>query len=102
MAQTERQSQALGVRRTTRVHAVCDRLGRPIALALTAGSTSDIRTAPPLITAAGRMTHLAADPGCESNSLRRGPKAAGTEAIIIPGARNRQWPVQHDRTRFCF
>jgi hypothetical protein len=51
-------AQAIGVSRggrTTKIHAICDLLGRPVALKLTPGNTSDIRAADDLMDAAIRF-----------------------------------------------
>ncbi len=76
-------AQAIGISRggrTTKIHAVCDLLGRPLALALTPGNTSDIKVASALIAAAGRLKRLIADRGYDANNLRRELKAAGHQA----------------------
>jgi IS5 family transposase len=72
----------------------------PIALPLTPGNTSDIKAAPTLIAAAGRLKRFIADGGYEANGLRRELKAAGTKPII-PGRRNRERPIQHNETRYA-
>ena len=56
-------AQAIGVSRggqTSKIHAVCDLLDRPVALALTAGHVSDIRAAELLTAEAIRFRRLVA------------------------------------------
>jgi transposase len=99
VAQRGAKAQAIGVSRggrTTKIHAVCDLLGQPLAL----GNTSDIKTTPVLITMAGQLKRLIADRGHDANGLRHHLKAAGTKPII-PGRRNRKRPIRHDHARYA-
>lgn len=64
------QVQAIGVSRgeqTIRMNAVCDLLGRPVALALTPGNRSDGRAVEALIDATYRFKRLAADRAYDSD-----------------------------------
>jgi transposase len=67
--------QAMGPSRgglTTKIHAVVDRLGRPIKLVLTAGNVADSIAAPALFPAVDRVrcSTLVADKGYDSDGLR--------------------------------
>jgi transposase len=68
--------------RTTKIHAVVDGLGRPIAIEVTAGQLGDIRAALPLLTAlpAGRL--CACDAAYDSDGLRRFLTERGTMPVI--------------------
>jgi transposase len=56
--------------RTTIIHAICDVLGRPIALRLTPGNTSGIRAADESVEEATRFKHLVADRGYDATRFR--------------------------------
>ena len=72
--------------------AVCELLGRPIGSTLRPANTSDIKAAPALIGAAGRLKRLMADRGYDASSLRRDFKAVARRPIIL-GRRNRKRPI---------
>ncbi|SEM47357.1 Transposase DDE domain-containing protein [Bosea lupini] len=74
-------AQAIGVSRggqTTKIHAVCDLLGRPVALTLTPGNTSDIKAAELLKEHVTGFRRLVADRGYDANQYRGFLKQAGT------------------------
>lgn len=74
-------AQAIGVSRggqTTKIHAVCDLLGRPVALTLTPGNTSDIKAAELLKEHVTGFRRLVADRGYDANQFRGFLKQAGT------------------------
>lgn len=95
-------AQAIGVSRggrTTKIHAICDLLGRPVALRLTPGNTSDIKAAGELVEDATRFKRLVADRGYDANHFRDTLKGAGTKPVI-PGRINRKRPIRYDRRRY--
>jgi transposase len=81
--------------RGTKLHAVCDGLGYPLAVALTAAQESDVAQAAGLLEgrAAGQVV---ADRGYDSDPLRETIKARGAEPVI-PGRKHRTVPVEFDR-----
>lgn len=63
-------AQAIGLSRggqPTKIHAICDLLGQPVALALTPGKTSDIKAAGMLMAEVTRFRRLVADRGYDAN-----------------------------------
>jgi transposase len=95
-------TQAIGVSRggqTTKIHAVCDLLGRPVALTLTPGNTSDIKAAELLKDHVTRFRRLVADRGYDANKFRKDLKEAGT-IPVIPGRSNRKRRIRHDERRY--
>ena len=96
------QAQAIGVSRggqTTKIHAVCDLLGRPVALALTPGNRSDVRAAEALIDATRRFKKLVADRGYDFDRFRRSLRQGGTKPVI-PGRIHRKRKIKHDKRRY--
>ncbi|MER8824832.1 IS5 family transposase [Mesorhizobium sp. M0991] len=77
---------------TTKIHALVDAQGRPIRLALTAGQTSDIASAPELIADLPEGAMLLADKGYDANALRAAVKDRKAWANIPPKA-NRKDPI---------
>ncbi len=95
-------AQAIGVSRggqTTKIHAICDLLGRPVALTLTPGNTSDIKAAELLKTQVSRFRRLIADRGYDADSFREALKDAGTVSVI-PGRSNRKRRIRYDERRY--
>lgn len=95
-------AQAIGLSRggqTTKIHAVCDLLGRPVALALTPGNTSDIKAAELLKECVTRFRRLVADRGYDADSFRKTLSEAGTTPVI-PGRINRKKRIRHDKKRY--
>lgn len=78
---------------------MCDLLGRPVALALTAGHVSDIRAAELLTREATRFRRLVADKGYDADRFRKTLREAGTTPII-PGRSNRKRRIRHDKRRY--
>lgn len=102
MAAKGGKAQAIGVSRgaqTTKIHAVCDLLGRPVALMLTPGNTSDIRAADLMQEHFKRFRHLVADKGYDADRFRRALRDAGTMPVI-PGRSNRKRRIRHDERRY--
>ncbi len=84
--------------RTTKVHALTDTIGRPLALALTAGNVSDITAAPALLDRAANARHVLGDKGYDADSLRLALRRAGT-VPVIPGRINRKRRIVYDKSR---
>jgi transposase len=76
--------------RTTKIHALTDGAGRPLAFMLTGGNAADCRAGEDLLDRlpAARIVH--ADRAYDSNSIRRKIEAAGAMPNIPPKA-NRIW-----------
>ena len=94
------QAQAIGLSRggqTSKIHAVCDLLGRPVAL--TSGDRSAVRAAEWLIEVSRRFKKLAADRAYDSDRSRRSLREAGTKPII-PGRVHRKRKIKHDKGRY--
>ena len=72
---------------TTKIHALVDANGLPIALKLTAGQAHDGRSATDMLTVIGPNQILLGDRAYDSNALRDALKAQGAWANIKPLAR---------------
>ena len=74
-------------------------IGRPFALALTAGNVADVRAVPDLLPRLGGARYLIADKGYDADSLRR---LLRDQAIVpvIPGRSSRKRAVRHDQRRY--
>jgi hypothetical protein len=57
--------------RTSKIHALADDRGRPVAFALTPGNVGDITMAAPLLGAVARPKRLLADKAYNADSLRK-------------------------------
>ena len=68
--------------RTTKIHAIVDARGRPIALDVTPGHRGDVRVAAALISAVPPGGCLAADTAYDSDALRRFLLERGTVPVI--------------------
>ncbi|WGR96047.1 IS5 family transposase [Bradyrhizobium sp. ISRA435] len=68
--------------RTTKIHAVCDSLGRAIALEVTPGQRGDIRAALPLLSSLPPPRCCAADTAYDANELRQFLIERGTTPVI--------------------
>jgi transposase len=68
--------------RTTKIHAVVDASGRPIAIEVTPGHLGDVRVAAALINAVPRGCRLAADAAYDSDALRLFLLERGTVPVI--------------------
>jgi transposase len=79
--------------RNSKVHAICDALGRPHVLMITPGNVHDMRVAKQCIAAMPPSAELVGDKGYCSNDLRTWLTERGTQAII-PNKRNRR--VHHE------
>ena len=80
---------------TTKIHALVDALGRPIALKLTEGQAHDGRSADDMLTSLGDGDILLADRAYDSDRLRQDMTDRGAWANI------RAMPHRKDPTMFC-
>ena len=80
----------------TKLHAVCDGVGRPLLLLLTRGQMSDHTGAKLLIDALPPARELVADCGYDSDRFRAALEARGIRPCIPP-RRNRKHPRPWDR-----
>jgi transposase len=79
------QAQAIGRsrgRRSTKIHAIVDARGRPIAIEVTPGHLGDVRVAAALIIGVPAGGCLAADAAYDSDGLRRFLLQRGTVPVI--------------------
>jgi transposase len=83
----------------SKLHAVTDGDGRPIALLLTEGQMSDHTGAKLLYPALPEAKLLIADKGYDSDEFRAALKARGI-AACIPPKRNRRMPSAFDKTLY--
>ena len=79
---------------TTKIHAVVDALGNPVALSLTPGQAADITEAEPLLERL-KPEALLADKGYDSDALVETLKERGIEPVI-PSKANRKMPRETD------
>lgn len=79
---------------TTKIHLLCDALGRPLRLLLTPGQAAEIKSASVLLEGV-RAKGAIADRAYDANPLRTLLAAMGMEAVI-PSKRNRKVPIAHD------
>lgn len=97
-------AQAIGISRggqTTKVHALTDTLGRPVALHVTAGNVSDITMAETLLAEVDDCRYVLADKGYDSDKLRAKIKEKGANPVI-PGRKSRKNPIRFDKLRYKF
>ena len=80
---------------TTKIHLLCDALGRPLRFILTAGQKADCRSAEDLL-AGQRAGAVIADKGYDTNAVRAFIAAARMQAVI-PSCSNRTEPIPCDR-----
>jgi transposase len=79
---------------TTKIHMLCDALGRPLRFLITPGQASDITAAPALLEGQEAGAVLA-DKAYDSNDLRQCIADMKAEAVI-PSKRNRKIAIPHD------
>jgi transposase len=92
------QSQAIGRSRggpTTKIHALCDQLGRLYALMLTGGQVHDIWGARGLLACVATPARFLGDKAYDADDIRDYLAADGSEAVI-PSKANRKKPKPHD------
>ncbi|WP_394886139.1 IS5 family transposase [Mesorhizobium sp. AaZ16] len=86
--------------RTSKIHALADDRGRPVAFALTPGNIADITMAIPLIGMVAKPKRLLADKAYDADSLRNWLKRARIKAIIpSTAARRTPYPLDHKAYR---
>jgi len=79
---------------TTKIHMLCDMLGRPLRFLITPGQANDITAAPALLKGQEAGAVLA-DKAYDSNDLRQ--RIADMKAkAVIPSKRNRKIAIPHD------
>ncbi|WP_408901882.1 IS5 family transposase [Plastoroseomonas hellenica] len=86
-------AQALGISRggrTTKIHALSDGQGRPLAFALTAGQAADCRAAETLLQRLAPSTLVMADRAYDTNAVRQQIEQQGA-VPNIPPKRTRRW-----------
>ena len=81
---------------TSKLHAVCDGLGRPLILLLSEGQMSDFKGAKAILPALPKAKELLADKGYDANWFR---EALAIRKIIacIPSKSNRKIAIPHDQ-----
>ncbi|MDI6029569.1 IS5 family transposase, partial [Corticibacterium sp. UT-5YL-CI-8] len=95
-------TQAIGTSRggrTSKIHALADDRGRPVAFALTPGNVADISMAVPLLKVASPTKRLLADKAYDADSLRLWLKGAKIKAVI-PSSATRRTPYPLDRKAY--
>jgi transposase len=81
--------------RTSKIHALADDRGRPVAFALTPGNVADITMAAPLLGAVARPKRLLADKAYDADSLRKWLKQRKVKAVV-PSTASRRTPYPLD------
>lgn len=97
-AKKKTQDQAIGVSRggrSSKIHLATDLLGRPIAIHLTAGQHSDIKSVDALLATIGSCKRFLADRAYDADALRKKLRDNGTKPVI-PGKKNRKVKIRHD------
>jgi len=85
--------------RTTKIHALTDDRGRPLAFQLTPGNTHDLDGARALLAIVPCPSRLLADRAYDARSLRDWLAQRGTEAVIPPNP-TRKHPHAYDATAY--
>lgn len=85
--------------RTSKIHALADHLGRPVAFTLTPGNIADISVAKDLLDTLTPPKRLLADKAYDADSLRTWLKARRTQAVI-PSNATRRTPYPLDKTAY--
>jgi transposase len=96
------ESQAIGRSRggrTSKIHALADHRGRPVAFALTPGNIADITMAQPIIAAVAAPKRLIADKAYDAESFRSWLADRRIEAVI-PSTASRRTPYPIDRSAY--
>ncbi len=95
-------AQAIGRSRgglTTKIHAVCDGIGRLRAFQLSPGNVADITVAPQLVDAASVGQVFLADKGYDATPLRRRVAERGAK-VVIPNNATRKRPYPFDAAAY--
>jgi len=85
--------------RTTKIHALIDHAGRPLAFRLTGGNVADITAAAPLLRDTAPSAWLIGDKGYDADHLRALLESRGTIAVI-PNKTNRKRLFPFDAERY--
>jgi len=80
----------------SKLHAVCNGAGKPVALLLTEGQVSDYKDAAQLIDSLPPANELLADRGYDADWFRNGLRHKGISPCIPP-KRNRKNPASYDK-----
>jgi len=80
----------------SKLHALCNSSGQPIALHLTEGQASDYKGAAALLNSLPQTDEFLADRGYDADWLRNALRDKGITPCI-PGKRNRKEPVLYDK-----
>lgn len=80
----------------SKLHAVCDGMGRPLILLLSEGQMSDFKGAALMINALPKAKTLLGDKGYDADWFRQALTKRGI-AACIPSKANRKTPIPHDR-----
>ena len=83
----------------TKLHAVCDALGRPIDLFMTAGQVSDYIGARALLGEFPSAKYMLADRGYDADWFRNALNEKGISPCIPP-RKNRKDPIPYDETLY--
>ena len=84
---------------TTKIHALTDDIGRPLAFLITPGNTHDLVGARGLIGMVGNPRRLLADRAYDAKSLRDELAARRIKAVIPPNP-TRKHPHRYDKTAY--
>ena len=85
--------------RTSKIHALADDLGRPVAFTLTPGNIADVSVAKDLLDTLAPSKRLLADKAYDADSLRNWLKDRQTQAVI-PSNATRRTPYPLDKTAY--
>lgn len=84
---------------TTKIHMLCDALGRPLRLLLTGGEKADCKSAQDLIEGQ-QAKAVIADKGYDTNQLREFLRTKKMKAVI-PAKKNRKRRFRHDKKLYA-
>lgn len=83
----------------TKIHAMTDLLGRPVALLLTPGNVCDISATPAVISKSASVQALMADKDYDADTLRKLLPAQRARPVI-PCRRNRNKAIRYGRDKY--
>ncbi|KAJ55760.1 transposase [Actibacterium mucosum KCTC 23349] len=83
----------------TKLHAICDRQGRPISLFVTAGQVIDNVGARALLSSVPNVDWLRENRGYDADWFREALKDNGIRSCI-PGRKQRKTVIQYDKRRY--
>ncbi len=81
----------------SKLHAICDQIGRPLVMLLTEGQMSDYKCAILMLGALPPAKALLGDRGYDSNWFREALAELGVEACI-PSSNSRKIKIPHNKT----